>query len=156
VNKNQQRTAQAAHNIRQAIKHDNPADAIKAYGRSSSSFYSAMRRHLTPEEREDANQRWAKAREVQRREHAAKANAKMAAKFPYGGRNDDLIEDAEFLARHGVIVADAVRRLGFDTAEALERRLRRAGAPHVWNRLMDNDPFIDDRIRDATFDRWAA
>jgi hypothetical protein len=156
VNLNQQRSAEVNARVREAIKADTPEEAVARYGKARTTLYGAMRRHLTPEEYAEVNQRWEAVRAQRRRDHAAKMTAAMAARLPYGGRNDDLIEDAEFLARHGVIVADAVRRLGFDTAEALERRLRRAGAGGVWARLVDNDPFIDDRIRDATFARWAA
>lgn len=52
-----------------------------------------------------------------------------------GPRTAAVIEDAEFLANHGVPLADAAPRLGYKTAKDLERTLHRAGRYDIVTRL---------------------
>ena len=52
-----------------------------------------------------------------------------------GPRTDAVVEDADFLARHGVPISDAAPRLGYKSAAVLERTLIRAGRCDIVSRL---------------------
>ncbi len=49
-------------------------------------------------------------------------------------------EDAEWLARHGVSLEDAVTRMDFASRESLRRSLTRAGRIDLFEALSANDP----------------
>lgn len=51
-----------------------------------------------------------------------------------------LIEDADWLARTGVPLTDAVRRLDFASPESLRRSLHRADRIDLYEALCANDP----------------
>lgn len=53
---------------------------------------------------------------------------------------DAVLEDLLFLDAHLVSAAEATRRIGFPTAEALEKWLVRRGRTELWKRLMYRDP----------------
>jgi hypothetical protein len=52
----------------------------------------------------------------------------------------DLLEDAEFLARHGVPLPLAAERMEYRNSEALVSALNNIGAHDVVRRLRENDP----------------
>lgn len=64
------------------------------------------------------------------------------------------VEDAEFLADHGVHMAEALKRLNYSSEDALYRRLHQFGRSDIFSKLLSNDRLSEFWDAD-TKDRWA-
>lgn len=110
--------------------------AAKGHYSSPEIFWDAARRYGLSA---DIKTRFAEEMKLRRAERCKEARESPARTAQNEARKANLIEDAEFMARHGETTLGAARRLGFKSWNSLYKRLTTDyGRPDITDRLIRN------------------